>query len=132
VYIQNVTSGLLGLFQAANPAPDTVNRRSAPPTEKTLLTSFEFWLSLEVLIFGGLVILVEFILLRSRGAKAEEILRVYAVTLIVIGTLFAITAGFDNNQIAPAMGLFGTIAGYLLGRRLPENTRTATKEQKDG
>ena len=39
-----------------------------------------------------------------------------AVTLIVVSSLFIITAGYSSEQIAPAMGLFGTIAGYLLGR----------------
>jgi hypothetical protein len=28
-----------------------------------------------------------------------------------------ICAGYSNDQIAPAMGLFGTLAGYLLGRK---------------
>jgi hypothetical protein len=49
------------------------------------------------------------------------------VTLIIIGTLFFITAGFDSTQIAPALGLFGTIAGYLLGKTrhaVPAMTQT--------
>lgn len=85
--------------------------------QKTVLSDYEFWLSLEILIFGFAVIAVQYLLLKNAKVTAEESLRVYAVTLIIIGTLFAITAGFDSNQIAPAMGLFGTIAGYLLGRR---------------
>jgi hypothetical protein len=31
--------------------------------------------------------------------------------------LFVITAGYNVEQIAPAMGLLGTIAGYLVGQR---------------
>ena len=27
-----------------------------------------------------------------------------------------ITCGYNNEQIAPAFGLFGTIVGYMLGR----------------
>jgi hypothetical protein len=53
---------------------------------------------------------------------------VYAVTLIIVGTLFAITAGFDSNQIAPAMGLFGTIAGYLLGKRATLSEKSEKRE----
>jgi hypothetical protein len=99
---------------------------SAPPSSssgagavkaKTFLSDFEFWLSAEILLFGLGVVVIEFLLLRKAPVTAEEALRVYAVTLIIVGTLFAITAGFDSNQIAPAMGLFGTIAGYLLGKR---------------
>lgn len=97
---------------------------SAPPPSsagavkaKNFLSDFEFWLSAEILLFGLGVVVIEFLLLRKANVSAEEALRVYAVTLIIVGTLFAITAGFDSNQIAPAMGLFGTIAGYLLGKR---------------
>jgi len=98
---------------------------SAPPSSsdagavkaRTFLSDFEFWLSAEILLFGLGVVVIEFLLLRKARVTAEEALRVYAVTLIIVGTLFAITAGFDSNQIAPAMGLFGTIAGYLLGKR---------------
>ncbi len=94
------------------------------------MSEYEFWLSAEVLIFGLVVLLAEFLLLRKAKITAEEALRVYAVSLIIIGTLFAITAGFDSNQIAPAMGLFGTIAGYLLGRRVQAPGASANEEQK--
>lgn len=100
------------------------NVSAPPPTAgagavkaKTFLSDFEFWLSAEILLFGLGVVVIEFLLLRKARVSGEETLRVYAVTLIIVGTLFAITAGFDSNQIAPAMGLFGTIAGYLLGKR---------------
>jgi membrane associated rhomboid family serine protease len=82
-----------------------------------MLTSFEFYLSLEVLVFGIIVVVLEYLAIRRRSSHVEDILRIYAVTLIIIGTLFGITAGFGSEQIAPAMGLFGTIAGYLLGKR---------------
>ena len=53
----------------------------------------------------------------------------FGVTLILVGTLFAITAGFSAEDIGPALGLFGTVAGYLLGRRTqPPRTK---KEARD-
>ena len=48
--------------------------------------------------------------------RTEVISRTYTITLIIVGTMFLITAGFDSEQTSPAMALFGTIAGYLLGR----------------
>jgi hypothetical protein len=54
---------------------------------------------------------------KTTHPTSEDALRLYGVTLILVGTLFAITAGFDSQQVGPAMGLFGTVAGYLLGRR---------------
>jgi hypothetical protein len=80
------------------------------------LSSFEFWMSFSVLSFGMLVFLVEIALVKLTKFQPEQTIKLLAVTLIVISTLFIITAGFDSEQIAPAMGLFGTIAGYMLGR----------------
>jgi hypothetical protein len=39
-----------------------------------------------------------------------------ALVLIVNGTLFLVTAGYNAEQITPALGLLGTVAGYMLGR----------------
>lgn len=114
----------------SNPPP-TATELSAPATGgKLILSQYEFWLSAEVLIFGFAVLVAEFLLLRRAKVTAEEALRVCAVSLIIIGTLFAITAGFDSNQIAPAMGLFGTIAGYLLGKRAPLKAAASEEEKK--
>lgn len=80
------------------------------------LSSFEFWMSFSVLCFGLLVFAIEIITIKLGTFGPEQTIKLIAVTLIVISTLFIITAGFDSEQIAPAMGLFGTIAGYMLGR----------------
>ena len=114
----------------ANPPPTPAERAAPPSGSRLILSEYEFWLSAEVLIFGFAVLLAEFLLLRRAKITAEEALRVYAVSLIIIGTLFAITAGFDSNQIAPAMGLFGTIAGYLLGKRPPGRDSAPEQEEK--
>lgn len=71
-----------------------------------------------MLILGAMVLLAQTILFIRQGDSAGpgDILKSYVVTFVVAGTLLALTAGFDGDQIAPAMGLFGTIVGYLLGR----------------
>lgn len=74
-------------------------------------------LSYSILGFGSLVLVVQFLLLRTPRRPAYEILQLLAINLIVTGTLFLITAGFSAEQIAPGLGLFGTVAGYVLGRR---------------
>lgn len=100
-----------------NSPPDESNPANVGSvTRKTILSDFEILLSGAILLFGVLVVGAEYQLLRKVPVTPDEALRVYSITLIVVGTLFSITAGFDSNQIAPAMGLFGTIAGYLLGR----------------
>lgn len=122
------------LAQAVNAAtsagstlPDAaeVNRNSSPPTgthsqKVTWLSSQEFALSLSVLIFGIFVVAQQTFVIRKSQFEANDIIKIFGLTFIIIATLFIITAGYDSEQIAPAMGLFGTIAGYILGR----NTRS--------
>jgi hypothetical protein len=40
----------------------------------------------------------------------------FIIILLVLGMLMLIVIGYSQNQISPAVGLFGTIAAYLLGR----------------
>lgn len=82
----------------------------------SLQTDKEFLLSVIVLIFGTTTAILIYRLFNNSHLRTEQITRTYTVLLIIIGTLLLISAGFSNEQIAPALGLFGTIAGYLLGR----------------
>ena len=106
------------------------NRPPQVTVENGLLSDREYRLSVEILVLGVLVILAEFILLRSIKIRTGDVLRTFTVTLIILGMLLLITAGYGDRQIAPAAGLFGTIAGYILGRRDPTITRTE-KEESD-
>lgn len=83
------------------------------------MSSLELWLSVSVLLFGLITLLIEISVIKSGDFKPDDSIKLLAVTLIVISTLFIITAGFDSEQIAPAMGLFGTVAGYMLGKVTP-------------
>jgi len=106
---------------AVSNEPPAAPNVGAVPREFVFVSQREFWLSIEVLAFGLIVVGLQFRLLLRNGVKAEEVLRVFGVTLILVGTLFTITAGFSAQDIGPALGLFGTVAGYLLGRRtLPQ------------
>jgi hypothetical protein len=94
------------------------------------MSRWEFSLSIVVLIFGILVILLELFLIKNRKIGSENIIKFLIVTLIIISTLFLITAGYSNDQIAPAVGLLGTIAGYLLGKSQPlKNENTGENNQ---
>jgi hypothetical protein len=81
-----------------------------------LMTTYEFGLSLGVLLFGLTTIIMEIYIIKIKKLGPELLVKFIIVTLIITATLFLITAGYDNNQIAPAIGLFGTVAGYLLGK----------------
>ena len=70
-----------------------------------------------MIALGVVVIIGLTIFLRTKDATPDDLIRGYTITLIITGTMVLICAGYSNDQIAPAMGLFGTIAGYLLGRK---------------
>jgi hypothetical protein len=80
------------------------------------LSRLEFQLSIFILGFGIILILLEIYLVRNKNISGEDTIKFIVITIIIISTLFLITAGYSNDQIAPAVGLLGTIAGYLLGR----------------
>lgn len=114
--------------------PATINKSStgniAGPI--SLMSNFEFWLTIGVMIFGSLFFVLEFVLLKGIVKnKTEEIIKVLIVTLIIISTLVLITSGFSNDQIAPALGLFGTIAGYLLGKAESSAKKEENNDQKN-
>ena len=81
-------------------------------------------ISAVVLGFGAITIFVAARLIRHER-DSQVILRVLATMLIITLAVFLIVAGYSDQQIAPAMGLLGTIAGYLLGketRQPPDKT----------
>lgn len=77
-------------------------------------------ISTVVLIFGLIVCFLAAMLLRQ-GKSAESILKTLGTILIIVAALFLVVAGYGTDQIAPVIGLLGTIAGYLLGKSHTEN-----------
>jgi hypothetical protein len=68
-----------------------------------------------VLAFGLIITIVAAWLVRS-GISHNAVLRVFGTILILVFAVFLVVAGYDDKQIAPVLGLLGTVAGYLLGR----------------
>ena len=48
--------------------------------------------------------------------EPNMILRPFGTILIIVAAVFLVVAGYTEEQIAPVIGLLGTIAGYILGR----------------
>lgn len=108
----------------SDPIVTNIPEQLNPQTGFGFMSNLEFNLSVGVLLFGLLVILLEVFLIKQGFIDGNNIVKFIIVTLIVTGTLFLITAGYNNNQIAPALGLFGTVAGYLLGKsNTPNNEK---------
>lgn len=90
-------------------------------------------LSSAVLVFGFFVILIAAYLIKS-GKSAESVLRIFGTILIVVSSLFLVVAGYSDKQIAPVLGLLGTIVGYLLGKeecKKKKEDTVASKKEKD-
>ena len=104
------------MIQVGNPPPAGAAVH-APAPAANFLSSSEGQLALVVIGLGVLVIAALSAVLWKKAASAEDAIRAYALVLILVGTIVLICAGYSNDQIAPAMGLFGTVAGYLLGRK---------------
>lgn len=108
---QVITSSAEDNIVPTEPPQNTIN-------VPVILSNREITLSFAVLLFGVLVLSLEFIVIKNLGKNinAQDLLILFTVTLIIVGTLFLISSGVSSNQIAPALGLYGTIVGYLLGR----------------
>ncbi|RMF01140.1 MAG: hypothetical protein D6772_05285 [Bacteroidetes bacterium] len=101
---------------ATTTVPEGVN---LPPVDQDLVptkSTQEVWLSLGVLAFGIIVVLAQAVIIARREEPVSQALKYLSVSLIIVGALFLVTAGYGNSQIAPIIGLLGTVAGYLLGR----------------
>ncbi len=79
-----------------------------------------FWLSCIVLAFGLFISVLMAYLVKS-GKDPETLLRSFGTILIIIVAVFLIVAGYSEKQIAPVIGLLGTVAGYILGKSSTHN-----------
>jgi len=65
----------------------------------------------------------------AKGLKtAEQAIRLFTVVLIINSAVFFIVAGYSSQQIAPAFGLLGTMAGYVLGKSQENNKSQGSGE----
>ncbi|MGE4801773.1 hypothetical protein AB8989_15485 [Yersinia hibernica] len=73
-------------------------------------------LSTSILVFTAFIlVLITYILIKCK-LRGGYILKMYTIILIISFSAYLCVTGYDNNQLAPILGLFGAIAGYLLGK----------------
>lgn len=98
-------------------APSDIGAHAAAQVSQAggLFSLGEFQLTIVIFVFG-LISLVAFLMM-VRGEKATPyMMRLYVIIILVFGTLLVVSSSYSTEQIAPVVGFFGTIAGYLLGR----------------
>lgn len=88
------------------------------------------YLSSSVLMFTFASLLLASLLLWRSNARATHILRVFGVIIIIAMSAVLLVVGYSNAQLTPIVGLFGAIAGYLLGKE-PQPVALQA-EAKDG
>lgn len=81
-------------------------------------TDVETMITICILAFGLLVLIMQSVLCFKLKINWTPfaLLQFYGLTLVIIGALVLVTAGYSDQQIAAVIGLLGTIAGYLLGK----------------
>jgi hypothetical protein len=102
------------------PDDDRDSRLPQPVPPATLgrsWTSIEITLTVGILLFGLMALILETIIILRAPAQwpPTTIMRLFCVTLIIPAVLCLVTAGYSNQQVAPVVGLLGSIVGYLLG-----------------
>jgi hypothetical protein len=103
--------------QAAQKAEEATTASIQQNAQPLWTPKIALGLSYSILIFGLLVLLLMSVLVAKFNVNINRILRAFALVLIIVAAVFLIVAGYTEQQIAPVMGLLGTIAGYLLGSR---------------
>jgi hypothetical protein len=73
-------------------------------------------LSITLLAFGLAVIVAALWRVDRNRLTENGALRLVGATVVVVMAVFLCTAGFTLEQITPAIGLLGTMGGYVLGR----------------
>jgi uncharacterized YccA/Bax inhibitor family protein len=112
-----VSDGAIAALQQAQEARDqavasTGASVGGQPWSAELVTT----LTLATLGFTLVVIFVAGVLLWRAHASPGHVLRTTGILSILGLATLLLVAGYGNEQLTPIVGLFGAIAGYLLGR----------------
>lgn len=81
----------------------------------------EFWLAVSTLIVLLITLPLILRLISKKNLNDDLAVKLILTIIVIIGTLFLVTAGYDDKSIAPAFGLFGAILGYIFGRTETKN-----------
>jgi membrane associated rhomboid family serine protease len=78
-------------------------------------------LSFAILAFSCVALILTTALLwrKAQHASALNILKIFGIISIIGVSALLLVAGYTRDQLTPIVGLFGAIAGYLLGKESP-------------
>ncbi len=87
-----------------------------PASNNKFRTLNEELITILLLIFGAMVLGIAALIIHKHGTDINYLFKYYIIILVIVGSIILLSVGYDKDQITPAIGLFGTIAGYLLGK----------------
>lgn len=102
--------------EALKDAKATIEGKSASASAQWWSNANAMTMSACVLIFGALVIAMVANQIKNHDVSDREA-KMFIVVLVIVSALFVVVAGYSDSQMAPVMGLLGTIVGYVLGNR---------------
>lgn len=110
-------------MSALDKAQEAVNSVQSLPTQWMQPWSTELvkFLVIGVLGFCCFALVMASVLLWRSAANAPQILRVFGIITILGFSALLLVTGYSNEQLTPIVGLFGAIAGYLLGKDIKQN-----------
>ncbi|MDD5177061.1 MAG: hypothetical protein PHQ05_11640 [Sterolibacterium sp.] len=114
------TEGSMSALNAAQLAFDKV-QASPPSLVQPWSAELVKFLSISVLGFSCVALIMAAILLWRSSAPPNQVLRVFGVISILCFSALLLVVGYNNEQLTPIVGLFGAIAGYLLGKDSPKD-----------
>jgi hypothetical protein len=87
-----------------------------PTSTNMFRTSNESLLTILMLTFGVIILGISAFIIYKHGTDLNFLFKYFIIILVIIASVVLMSVGYDKDQVAPAIGLFGTIAGYLLGK----------------
>ena len=73
-------------------------------------------LTVIVLVFGCIVLALGTHLIRKSNSSGVLVIKFVGLVMITVFSVVLMIVGYNKDQLTPVVGLFGTIAGFLLGK----------------
>jgi hypothetical protein len=83
------------------------------------------FLAVAILLFTLAALLLCTALMWRNRASGYHVLRVFGIVSILGISALLLVVGYSNEQLTPIVGLFGAVAGYLLGKDTTSTTPPA-------
>lgn len=108
-------------FSRLADAQAAVDHAVIAPGQQPWSPSLVIYLATSILIVTALALVLGTFLMWKKSTNGQDVLRLYGVVIIVGLSALLLVVGFSNDQLTPIVGLFGAIAGYLLGKESPKD-----------